>query len=459
MPVGIGLMKMGGRARVITASRALAADQETGQLSLAAAVEKWACHMPGQRHNHSMRPAQNPEASDDEELGMTEDAMWTLLMNMGEGAEIGKIIATLRPQRDELSQRLDAWLDLFTANLLQNTATAALPLVQAQEQRRLALDSDDDGEPDDDVELDAWRAEEGNPAADDLAAWRLAGWPEDILQPYREQDDGPVLRFAHRIIDSAVDHLLGVAILMGDDRVNRPPLSLSRVVLDATAHLHYVLERDIDPEERMLRVLNELLARHGEDYRAAQREQDQSRMDEATEAINQIRDVVGSRWTGRWAPDRGPAPYIGDKPTYTSKLIDNMLGGGGIWSELSGVVHNKEDDGWRMMLGLRLGIDNVHKDQYLALYALGAVLGMVRLVDVIEAYTGWDLSATRQWNDPVCNLWAAGAGMMDDHYREQAVQQRRDDGSTERMARHYAEARVRIDADEALKAADTENQS
>ena len=128
-------------------------------------------------------------------------------------------------------------------------------------------------------------------------------------------------------------------------------------------------------------------------------------------------------------------------------MIDDLLGGGSMWNDLSGVVHNKEDDGWRIMLGLTLGIENPHKGQYLALHSLGAVLGIVTLTEVIETYTEWDLSATREANDPLSTVWAAGAGMMDDKYRERAKQQRRDDGSTERLAREFSLAVQRVEAE------------
>lgn len=377
---------------------------------------------------------------------MTQEQVWQLLLDTREGSEVGQMVAAMRPQRDLLGHHLDLWLDLLMTELLQNTAEAARPLVEAQDERR-ARETPDDGEPDDDVELTAWRVADDTPAARDIAAWRAAGWPDDILQPYREQDQGPALRFAHRIMDAAVDHLRGVAVLMGDDRLDRPPLALSRVVLDAAAHLHHVLKPDLDPEERMVRVLNESLARAGEDFRAAMREPNQEGKAEAAEEITAIFDAVGTRRRTQWNRDRGSLPFIGEKPPYTSKMIDDLLGSGSMWNHLSGVVHNKEDDGWRIMLGLTLGIQNPHKGQYIALHSLGAVLGIVTLTDVIEAYTAWDLSTTRETNEPLSNLWAAGAGMMDDPYRESAKQQRRDDGSTERLAREFTLAVERVEAE------------
>jgi hypothetical protein len=391
----------------------------------------------------------DPAVSGETPGGMTQEQIWQLLLDMREGSEVGQMMAALRPQRGVLGHHLDLWLEVVAADLLQNTAKAALPLAEAQAERRAEGNRAEDGAPDDDVELTAWRAAEGSPAAGDLTAWRTAGWPEEMLQPYREQDHGTVLRFTHRVMDAAIDHLRGVAVLMGDDRLDRPPLALSRVVLDAAAHLHHVLKPGLDPEERIVRVLNELLARAGEDYRAANREKDQARKDEAEAEITAIFDAVGSQRKTQWNRERGSVPYIGDKPTYTSQMIDDMLGGGSMWSTLSGVVHNKEDDGWRMMLGITLGIDSPHKGQYIALHSLGAVIGIVALIDVIQAYTGWDLSATRETSEPLCSLWAVGAGMMDDAFLEEAIQQRRDDGSTERLAYEFALTREQVEAERA----------
>ena len=221
---------------------------------------------------------------------MTQEQIWQLLLDIREGSEIGQMVAAMRPQRDVLGRHLDLWLELLTADLLQNTAEAARPLAEAQDERR-ARDDLDDGEPDDDVQLMAWRVAEDTPAARDIEAWRAPGWPENILQPYREQDEGPALRFAHRIMGAALDHLRGVAVLMGDDRLDRPPLALSRVVLDAAAHLHHVLKPGLDPEERIVRVLNESLARAGEDFRAAMREQDPERKDEAAEEMTSCQEL------------------------------------------------------------------------------------------------------------------------------------------------------------------------
>jgi hypothetical protein len=377
------------------------------------------------------------------------DETWQLLLDLREGAEVGTMVAAMRPQRDALGKLLGLWLDLLENNLHQNTLAAARPFMEAQEQRRASEVQDDSDDPDDDVDGRAWRVAADTPAARDLSVWQEQGWPPGILQPYREQDEGPVLRFGHRIMDAAIDNLRGVAVLISDQRVVRPPLALSRVALDATAHLTHVLEPGIAPEERIVRVLNESLLRLDEDLRAAQREDDQEGIDQATRELAAIFDAVGSRRATQRKRHRGFPPFIGDKPTYTSQMIHNMLGDGSLWNLLSGFVHSTDTVAHSLVTRV-----SPHQGQYVVLYATGAVLGLVMLTDVIEPYSGWDLSPTRDCNPTVYEQWGAGAGMLDDHYRDRARQQRRDDGSTERLAREYAEARLRSKAATAEEATD-----
>lgn len=85
-----------------------------------------------------------------------------------------------------------------------------------------------------------------------------------------------------------------------------------------------------------------------------------------------------------------------------------------------GAVHNKEDEGWRIMLGA-VGFDNPHRGSYVALHTLGAILGIVKVIDALEDYTGWDLTAVRENNQSLCELWADASGMFDEVRRQQII--------------------------------------
>ena len=48
--------------------------------------------------------------------------------------------------------------------------------------------------------------------------------------------------------------------------------------------------------------------------------------------------------------------------------------------------------------------------------ALSAVLSAVRAREALTWYTGWDLAALQQIEDPLLELWAHGTGMRNDLY-------------------------------------------
>ena len=383
--------------------------------------------------------AQDPPETLDCDGGgnLTDDQIVDLLHRIREGAEVGKLIAGMRPAPEAFANHLILWIDLLRANISVNTAVSAEPFAIAQDARRSADTTPNTGEPDDDVDAAAWRLVPGTPAEADLRQWRQDGWPEDLLQPYRDQDDGPALRFGHRILDAALDNLQGAALLIADASTTRPAVALSRVVLDAAAHLHHVLRPGLDAEERIVRLLNESLSRLGDDYQSARRDHDLKGMSDAETEIDAIFAAVGPRRTTHWKDKRGN-PYLGMRRPYTSAMIVDLIGQSDSWSQLSDVVHNKEGDGWRILLGQSLGIENPHMASQLAMQCFAAVLGIVKLTESICTYTGWDLAATVDENDALLQNWSAGVGMLDEVFRQQAEEQRRRDGSTEELNEFFA---------------------
>ena len=75
-------------------------------------------------------------------------------------------------------------------------------------------------------------------------------------------------------------------------------------------------------------------------------------------------------------------------------------------------------------------MENPHAGSYVALHTFGAVIGIARVTEVLEPYTGWDLGSTREGGHFICELWADGAGMFDSHHRQQVLAER-DAGSVE----------------------------
>jgi hypothetical protein len=90
---------------------------------------------------------------------------------------------------------------------------------------------------------------------------------------------------------------------------------------------------------------------------------------------------------------------------------------------LSGYVHSQEDEGSRLVMGLADGEGSPHQGMYLAVHCFAGLLTFTEACQRLAVYTGWDLSGAHEARDLVLELWAHGAGMADDHYRQIAEQQ------------------------------------
>lgn len=351
------------------------------------------------------------EAAEEE---WSEERIRLFVEQLHEGAEVGKKLAAARTQRDQLGQMLMPWVDLLDATLGMATSQQA----EVAQAKGIVWEHAGPEFPTEYQTVDerAWRGAPSSLAERDLMDWRAAGWPWSALQPSHQQDRGPVLHLGRRMVEASMDHLRGLAVLMQDERVTRSPLVLARVVLDGVAHVFQLIDLEITSEERLRRAFNEVLARAGDDYASAAREGDSDGMVDAEAEIEAMFTAAEGHWPCTWNKVRRRSPYLGEPPASTAKMIDLLLEGASLWGLLSGAVHNKEDEGWRIMLGAAR-FDNPHRGSYVALHTLGAILGIVKLTEALETYTGWDLSPVRQNNQSLCELWADGGGMFDEMRR------------------------------------------
>lgn len=349
----------------------------------------------------------------DENGEFSDEQAHEFVTRMLKGAEIGRAIAARRVPRAVLGDALDQWVDLLDDALRTALAYEAGRATEAGTVwEHVAADFPIEGHA---VDLRAWRGAPDSPAEADLRVWREGGWTPGLLQPSHQQDRGPVLHLGRRVIEAAIDHLRGIAVLMRDRRTTRPPLALARVVLEATVHVHHLLEPGVEPAERLVRAFNEMLRRLGEDYNEAVRDEDGERTAALEADIQQILNAFPDL-AKNWKKKDLRIPFLGSKRVNTGALARAMLGGE-LWNQLSGIVHLKEDEGWRLMLGLGGDHDNPHVDMYVALPTAGALIGISSVVDRLGAYTGWDLSPAMQTHEVLLNLWADGSGMRDDEHR------------------------------------------
>ncbi|MDO8731452.1 MAG: hypothetical protein Q7L55_02615 [Actinomycetota bacterium] len=267
-----------------------------------------------------------------------------------------------------------------------------------------------------DAYLGAWRSSRESQAARDIEDWRLSGWPPEVLQPQQQMDEGPVLFAIHRFFDAAIDHARALCLLLNDPGTSRAPLVLARVILDASAHAAYLLQTPVEPTERLIRTLNETLARAGEDFNAARRQADSGGMDKAELEISAIFSAVETRSQTKWKRDGRSLPVIGERVS-TARMTTQLLKGSSNWNVLSGVVHSKEDEGLRLLLGHSPGLENPHRDSYIALHCFGAVIGVTTFAQQLNSYTGWNLKPAIDGTNFILSVWADGCGLNDAKHR------------------------------------------
>lgn len=325
---------------------------------------------------------------------------------------MGRRVEAMRPTRKILGAQLNNYIIRFEDILRLAVLTQA-----KEEGERSGYD--------DNFDSDAWRPAQRSPASHERQLLIEAGWPPDFLSYGWHQDYSRTLSVVRRLTEAATDNLKAISILLGTPQITRGPLVLGRAVLDAAAHNCYLLEPDIDSSERFARSLNEELSLSFASYKVAVREGDAAEISTFETEARQIEAVttalgyvnfIRARGTGSHRPVRN----IGDE-VLTAEMIDRALDSPGpIWNGLSAIVHNQEDMGFRLVFGLESAGVSPHRDSYIALQVLPALLAFVYARKRLEAYTSWDFMGLGEVEGMLLELWAHGSGIHDDEYRRVA---------------------------------------
>lgn len=340
-----------------------------------------------------------------------------LLARIAHGARLGQIIASLRPSREAMGEQLVNLVKLYELDI-----SAARIKSQMIEAEALIAENND-------VEIDLterfawapWLPNRDSRAVAECNALIESGWPQDFIHRQCGDDFGRLLFIVRRLIESAIDHLRAIGILMQFDVGMRSPLALARVAAEAAARVCYLLDGRATATDRMYRTLNVELEMLDEQRRAANREADHEELSQATEDAAAIRTIATEHGAVRSRDNHKYfEPYV--RP---GAMIDEILqrNHNSTYHYLSGYVHSQEDEGSRLAMGLANGDGNPHQGMYLAINCFAGLLTFTEACQRLAAYTGWNLSDTHEARDLVLELWARGAGIADDHYRQIAEQQ------------------------------------
>jgi hypothetical protein len=357
-------------------------------------------------------PGADEAEGDEQEIDVPE-----FLARIAHGARLGPIIASLRPSREAMGEHLVNLVNLYELSI----SAARLGSQIVEMDALIAECADNETDLAERVAWSPWLPNRGSRAVADADELIGNGWPRDFVHRQPGHDFGRSLFIVRRLVESAIDHLRAIGILMQFDSVVRPPLALARITAEAAARACYLLDDQTSTTERMCRTLNAELEMLDEQRKAAKREANQEEVTQATEEATAIGRIAKEHGAVRSRDNHNYLePYV--RP---GAMIDEVLQRehSSTYHYLSGYVHSQEDKGWRLAMGLADGEGNPHQGMYLALHCFAGLLTFTEACQRLSVFTGWDLSDADEARDLVLELWARGAGMADDHYRQVAEQQ------------------------------------
>jgi hypothetical protein len=316
-------------------------------------------------------------------------------------------IAARRPTRQIVGRQLALVVDLLEA---------AIGVGRAEGTR-----DDIEHRPADEQELrnryfwNPWMPTAGSPCRAEIADLQGAGWEDDIVHHEPEEDFGRPLLLSRRLMEAALDHVRGIAVLFQTDGVTRSPIALARVALEGAVRTWYLLDPSVDARQRHWRAINVDLDALSEEVSAARRQQDDERMRERGREIRTLIARCLQLGAARDS-DNGQrlAPY-----KRASAMVDILMEqtDGSTYHGLSRIVHSQEDEGFRLMLGLNDPAEaHPQRDRLMALNSLPAIVGLLEATKRVAWYTGWDLSAGNEVEADVVELWAMASGFYDKAY-------------------------------------------
>ena len=202
-----------------------------------------------------------------------------------------------------------------------------------------------------------------------------------------------VLEVADGYVTAVRDHLLGLARLLRVGGPSRAMLAIGRVLLDASVHVKFLLDRSISERERCTRAANirlEALRQEIADAADDPEELESSRVERQELIENALRDGL-ERETIK-ASTSGPARVAWFLHPHTR--LDEILRGApdddqrDTWRVLSSAVHAQERPVLRFVLGLGRHSPGAHSDSMVSNYLLIPIVLALDAIEVVQDYYG-----------------------------------------------------------------------
>ena len=308
-------------------------------------------------------------------------------------------VAARRPRCDELASSLGP-----SAGFLYETVDTSRKLEEAK--RGLVVGRSY-----------AWLPAAGSPAAGDFDFF--APLVEQFCQefepvgthwletnPSRNPADWSVV-FLRRVFFTVIDHMRALAELVGTGAHLRAPMVLSRTLLEASSVGSFIIDIEVEPRERLRRILNLHLEELKEASNATAgdlREQYESNIGELVAFAHHCALPVAP-----YTPERFQAPMLpgptSSRSESASRMVDIALPdlGRDMYRSLSAVAHSRDS---RTLLpdeySLPHEIVDWRRTESAAWHSIAPLFVVKLLAERTAAYLGWD--SLDSWVSPAMSM-------------------------------------------------------
>lgn len=229
--------------------------------------------------------------------------------------------------------------------------------------------------------------------------------------------------FLRRVFFTVIDHMRALAELVGTGAHLRAPIVLSRTLLEASSVGSFIIDTEVEPRERLRRILNLHLEELKEASNATAgelREQYEGNIDELLTFARHCKLPAASYRPERFQPPSLPGP-TSSRSESASRMVDIALPdvGRDMYRSLSAVAHSRDS---RTLLPdeytLPHEIVDWRRTESAAWHSIAPLFVVKLLVERTAAYLGW--TALDSWAtsfEVVITQWSIAGGLADEQIR------------------------------------------
>lgn len=218
-------------------------------------------------------------------------------------------------------------------------------------------------------------------------------------------------------VNTAVDHLHGIADLLESGRTIRAPLTLSRTVLEAAATGYFLSDPDVNSQERLRRSHNLRM----EDMKEGANHQTDDGDQDYLVGLKELVDFANASDFSVRQPRMEHSPPVIPSPAGEKEairfLIERILPGVGsdTYRMLSNVAHCRPNVGDVLPddYSLPHEVDGWRKAEKIAWYTIPALLAVREMTTRVADYLGWEDYEIGDLIDETVDFISAGAGWKD----------------------------------------------